>query len=201
MIGFEHILAVTAFALISSATPGPNNLMLMASGTNFGMRRTLPHLFGVFLGFLVMIALVGIGFSKVFEMYPLVYTGMKILSVGYLLFLAWKIANAAPPENAQAESTTGKPITFMQGVMFQWVNPKAWAMSLTAVTAYNMPESPLLGLTLILVAFGLMGLPSITMWAYMGTHVRRFLNDKRKLQIFNWSCASLLVLTLYPILF
>lgn len=199
MLTIEHIIAIGAFALISSITPGPNNLMLMASGTNFGMRRTLPHLFGVSSGFLVMIALVGIGFSKIFDAYPPVYMGMKILSVTYLLYLAWKIANAAPPKAAGEE--TGKPFSFFQAVMFQWVNPKAWAMCLTAVTAYNLPEAPALGLTLIMVMFAAMGLPSITLWAYTGTHVRKFLNDRTKLRVFNWSCASALVLTLYPILF
>jgi len=123
---YDLIVALAAFAFVTSITPGPNNLMLMASGANFGFRRTIPHMLGVGLGFTVMIVLVGVGLAQIFEAYPEARTALKIISVIYLLYLAWKIANAAAPTSAEE---AGTPITFIQAALFQWVNPKAWSMA------------------------------------------------------------------------
>jgi threonine/homoserine/homoserine lactone efflux protein len=125
----DILMALVAFCFVGVITPGPNNLMLMASGANFGFRRTVPHMFGIGLGMPVLVTLVGIGVMRVFEALPIVQTVLTVLSVAYLLFLAWKIANAAPPSAAAAEQT-GKPLTFLQAAAFQWVNPKAWFMAL-----------------------------------------------------------------------
>lgn len=193
-IGF--IPALAAFALVSSITPGPNNLMLMASGANFGFRRTLPHMFGVAMGFTFMLVLVGAGLSEVFDRYPISYTILKAFSVVYLLWLAWKIANAAPPKSAKAE---GRPFSFLQAAGFQWVNPKAWAMSLTAFTVYAPSQS--LGATFAVAAvFGLVNLPSIASWTVLGQELRRLLKSPRHLRAFNITMAALLVASLYPLL-
>jgi threonine/homoserine/homoserine lactone efflux protein len=129
----DLLIALTGFAFVTVITPGPNNLMLMTSGANFGFRRTVPHMLGIGLGFPTMVFLVGIGVMQVFDLWPLSYVILKIVSVAYLLYLAWKIANAAPPKKAEAE---GRPLTFLQSAAFQWVNPKAWSMALSAVTLY-----------------------------------------------------------------
>jgi len=123
----ELFSALVAFAFVTVITPGPNNLMLMVSGANFGFRRTVPHMLGIGLGFPAMVALVGIGVMQVFDLWPASYAILRVLSVVYLLYLAWKIANAAPPSAVQAG---GRPLTFLQSAAFQWVNPKAWTMSL-----------------------------------------------------------------------
>ena len=104
---YDIFLALSLFAFVSSITPGPNNLMLMASGANFGFRRTLPHMLGVALGFVFMLLLVGAGLVRVFEAYPVSYTVLKAVSVVYLLWLAWKIANAAPV-SGQARGRAGR---------------------------------------------------------------------------------------------
>ena len=93
------LLALSGFALVSSITPGPNNMMLMASGANFGLKRTVPHALGVGIGFTLMIILVGVGLMGLFDVFPWLNTVLKVVSIVYLLWLAWKIANAAPPEN------------------------------------------------------------------------------------------------------
>src|SRR6056297_1413883 len=100
---FELLTALATFALVTVITPGPNNLMLMASGTNFGFLRTIPHMLGIALGFPLMVVCVGLGVMRVFDIWPLGYTLLKVVSVAYLLYLAWKIANAAPPAAAEGQ--------------------------------------------------------------------------------------------------
>ncbi|MEM8977490.1 MAG: LysE family translocator, partial [Pseudomonadota bacterium] len=134
----DQIIALAAFALVTSITPGPNNLMLMASGANYGFHRTIPHMLGIGLGFVLMVMLVGLGVIQVFDAYPLAYTLLKIVSMAYLLYLAWKIATSSPPSEA---GETGRPITFLQAALFQWINPKAWAMALTAISVYTPSQT------------------------------------------------------------
>ncbi|WP_439142823.1 LysE family translocator [Planktotalea sp.] len=193
---YDLVLALTVFAFVSSITPGPNNLMLMASGANFGFRRTIPHMLGVGIGFTLMIVLVGVGLVQVFDLYPISHQILKVVSVLYLLWLAWKIANAAPPkENVVSEST---PITFVQAALFQWVNPKAWTMALTAITAYT-PEQTLYYVSLVALVFGVVNLPSVSVWTVLGEQMARFLTSAARLRAFNCAMAGLLVLSLYPV--
>jgi threonine/homoserine/homoserine lactone efflux protein len=193
-----HLLpALTLFAFVTSITPGPNNMMLMASGANFGMRRTLPHMAGVSVGFVVMAVLVGVGLIQIFNAFPVTYTILKWGGMAYMLWLAFKIATQTPkvPEaNPQAS-----PITFLQACAFQWVNPKAWSMALNAVTLYS-PDQTLTGITLVAVVFGLVNLPSVAVWAFLGQQMRRFLTSTTRLRAFNVTMAGLLVLTLIPVL-
>jgi threonine/homoserine/homoserine lactone efflux protein len=192
----DLLWALVAFAFVSSITPGPNNLMLMTSGANFGFSRTLPHMFGVGVGFIVMLMLVGLGLAQIFETYEQANTILKVLCVLYMLFLAWKIANAAPPGNGQAEGT---PITFMQAALFQWVNPKAWMMGITAATVYA-PGRTLESVTLMALVFGLINIPCVSLWTVMGQKMRSLLSERRHLRMFNITMAVLLIASLYPVL-
>ena len=194
---FEILFALTTFAFVSSITPGPNNLMLMASGANYGFRRTLPHMLGVNIGHCLMIVLIGLGLIRLFELYPMLQTGMKIVSVVYLLYLAWKIGTAAAP--GRGDAFTGKPLTFLQAAAFQWVNPKGWFMALTALSVYA-PNQDLAAVLMVAAVFALVNLPSISTWTLLGTQVRRLLKDQRRLTVFNWSMATALVLSLALIL-
>lgn len=191
----DLLLGFAAFALVTSITPGPNNLMLMASGANYGFRRSIPHMLGVGVGFMVMVGLVGFGLAQIFEAVPRLYTLLKVLSVAYLAWLAWKIARAARPQ----EGTTGRPMTFLQAAAFQWVNPKAWTMAVTAMTIY-LPERSPANILLIALIFGAVNLPSISCWTLMGQQMRRWLTNGTRLRAFNWSMAALLLLSLYPAL-
>ena len=156
----EQLLSLAAFAFVTSITPGPNNLMLMASGANFGVRRTVPHMLGVALGFVFMAVLVGAGLAGVFVAVPQLHTALKAVSVAYLLYLAWKIATALQPGEA---GRAGRPMTFMAAAAFQWVNPNAWAMALTAVSVYA-PSWGMAGITAVTVVFGIVNLPSVGAW-------------------------------------
>jgi len=199
MLTAELFTALVAFAFVSSITPGPNNLMLMTSGTNFGFVRTIPHMLGVSIGFTLMIVLVGAGLAQVFELYPVAHTILKYASCAYLVWLAWKIATSAPP-GTKGEGKSD-PMTFIQAALFQWVNPKAWTMALTAVSAYTLPADPIVSLLVVAAVFGAVNLPSVSSWTLMGAQLRRFLSDPVKLRVFNVTMALILVATLYPVVF
>ncbi|WP_324752821.1 LysE family translocator [Roseovarius sp. Pro17] len=195
---FEILTALVAFCFVGVITPGPNNLMLMASGANFGFRRTVPHMFGVGLGMPILVTLVGIGIIRVFEAFPIVQTVLTVLSVAYLLFLAWKIGNAAPPAQSMAEET-GTPLTFLQAAAFQWVNPKAWFMALSAITLYAGGREPT-AILWVAGAYCAVSIISTTSWVALGQQMRRFLDTPIRLRMFNWTMAALLVATLIPVL-
>ncbi len=193
---YEMILALAGFALATSITPGPNNLMLMASGANFGFRRTLPHMLGISLGHMLMIVLVGLGLNQLFVAFPALEMVMKVASVAYLLFLAWKIANATPPGDGAAKGT---PLTFVQAALFQWVNPKSWFMALTAITVYASSQE-LVPVMIVAAIFAAVNLPSVSTWTIMGQQIRRVLTSEARLRAFNWTMAALLVASLALIL-
>eukprot|EP00825_Cyclidium_porcatum_P016691 TRINITY_DN1962_c0_g1_i4.p4 TRINITY_DN1962_c0_g1~~TRINITY_DN1962_c0_g1_i4.p4 ORF type:complete len:197 (+),score=29.68 TRINITY_DN1962_c0_g1_i4:843-1433(+) len=184
------LAALSAFAFVSSITPGPNNMMLMASGANFGLRRTVPHALGVGFGFTLMIVLVGVGLMGVFDLFPVLATALKIVSVAYLLWLAWKIANAAAPSTDG--DARGRPMTFVQAMLFQWVNPKAWTMALSAIALYA-PDRNLAAVAVVAAIFGIINLPSTSLWAVMGQVLRGWLSSRERLRAFNWTMAALLV--------
>jgi len=195
---YEILVALVGFAFVSSITPGPNNLMLMASGANYGFRRTFPHMLGISIGHSVMVTLVGLGLGQVFDAYPITRLILQIGSTAYLLYLTWKIANAAPPSEGAAQ---GKPFTFMQAAGFQWVNPKAWYMAIYAITNYTPEDGGVWPTIIVALVFACTNFPSIMVWATLGTQVKRLLNRPRLLRAFNWTMAGLLVLTLYPVWF
>jgi len=188
------LIALAGFAFVTSITPGPNNLMLLASGTNFGWRRSLPHLLGISFGFGVMLALVGLGLGQVFTTYPGLHDVLKWASLAYLLYLAFKVATAAPP-TAGDDAAAGRPMSFGAAALFQAVNPKAWAMALTAVTAYGD-----LGVAAQTAIFVLVNLPCCGSWALLGEQMRRWLHRPRALQAFNWGAAALMVASVLPLL-
>jgi threonine/homoserine/homoserine lactone efflux protein len=199
---YELLLGLTGFAFVSSITPGPNNLMLMTSGANFGFARTIPHLLGVSIGFTAMVLIVGAGLAQAFATAPVLHTALKVVSAVYLLYLAFKIATSPPP-NADG-AARAKPMTFLQAAAFQWVNPKAWTMALTAISVYAPSSAegvPLLTLGLIAAVFGAVNLPSVGIWTAIGTQLRRFLSSPLSFRIFNGAMAALLVASLIPVVF
>jgi len=193
----DILTALSVFALVSSITPGPNNLMLMASGANYGFRPTIPHMLGIGLGFMFMLFLVGIGLIGVFDAIPYSYETLKLVSILYLCWLAWRVANAAPPDE---ETKTGKPFTFLQAAAFQWVNPKAWTMALTAMTLYA-PDRSLWAILVVTTVFGLINLPSVSLWTLVGQKMQIVLTSRIRLRIFNITMAVLLVGSLIPVVF
>lgn len=196
----QLLAALAAFAFVTSITPGPNNLMLMTSGINFGMARTVPHMLGVSLGFTLMITLIGLGIMQLIDAIPGSQTAISIVSGLYLLYMAWKIATTDAAPSTPAAKSNSKPFTFVQAALFQWVNPKAWTMALTAIAAYAPKSMGGVGVVIVAGVFGLINLPSTGSWAMMGAKLRRFLSDPARLRIFNIVAALLLVASLYPML-
>ena len=195
-MNIEILTALCTFAFVSSVTPGPNNLMLMTSAANFGIWRSMPHLLGVVFGFVLMVILVGTGLVSVFEAYPVSYDILRVGSIVYLSYLAWKITTAKSP----AGSAAGKPIGSVQAALFQWVNPKAWAMALIAVTVYA-PSHSLAAVAMIALVFGVINIPSVFVWVLLGSKIQRLLDSGPRLRAFNYCMALLLLATLYPVIF
>lgn len=195
---YDVFTALLGFAVVTLFTPGPNNLMLMTSGVNFGFRRTLPHLLGVALGFPLMMAAVGAGLAQVFGLVPALHLILKATAVAFMLWLAWKIATEAPPER-QGEAPAGRPLRFGQAAGFQWVNPKAWAMAVTATSAY-LPAPGVAGVAVTVGVFLTLGLCSAATWVMAGKTVARALREPRHLRVFNVVMAGLLLASLVPLL-
>lgn len=196
MSQLDLLLPLGLFAISMAITPGPNNVMLTASGVNFGFRRTLPHMLGVVLGFPVMVLAIGLGLGGLFEAYPQIHAALKYVGIAYLLWLAWKIATAARTEDAGAKA---KPLNFLQAAGFQWVNPKAWIVTIGAIATYTTLHGNVIQEVFVIAAvFGFVTLPSVTMWTLFGTTIRRLLKSDRARTLFNWSMAALLVASLVP---
>ncbi|MDF3080842.1 LysE family translocator [Burkholderia cenocepacia] len=184
------------FALVTSITPGPNNTMLLASGVNFGFRRTMPHLFGISIGVAILMLCVGFGLGEAFKRLPLLYTILEAASVAYLLYLAWRIGTSG---EVKAHGAKPRPMTFIEAAAFQWVNPKAWMMVLTAATTVQLSADYGMNAAWMSVVFILIGFPCICLWAAFGLGLRRFLSNPRALRVFNVTMAVLLILSLYPL--
>ena len=185
------------FALIAAVTPGPNNVMLTTTGLNFGVRRGIPHLLGICIGFPIMLALIGFGFGKLFQLYPIIHEIIKVIGIVYLLYLAWKIATTIGDGSADSQS---KPIGFLQAAAFQWVNAKAWIMGTSALAAFTtLDETFFLQVTIICITFAIITLPCAGVWLVFGAGLQRFLRDPKHLKLFNLAMALLLVASILPV--
>lgn len=187
--------ALAGFVTATTLSPGPNSVMIMASGVNFGFSRTIPHILGVATGVTSVITLVGFGLAQLLEEVPFLRSGLLVLSTAYLLYLAWKIANVAPPKEGLPK---GAPLSFSQAATFQCVNSKVWALGLSAATFY-VPHQSILLAVIVALTFGIVGLISNSMWAWSGTVLRKWLSHRRYLRVFNITMAILLVSSLYSV--
>jgi threonine/homoserine/homoserine lactone efflux protein len=193
----EVFLSLILFAFTTSITPGPNNMMLLASGVNFGFRRTIPHMLGIGSGFLSLLLAVGLGLGALIAAFPPVFIALKIAGGLYLLWIAWKIATS----RQLGESSAGaRPMTFLEAAAFQWVNPKAWVMAISAMAAYTVADAYFTTVLIVAFAFAVVNVPSVSTWAGFGAVLREWLSHPVRLKWFNISMAILLVLSLWPML-
>jgi threonine/homoserine/homoserine lactone efflux protein len=191
------ILSLVTFAFVSAMTPGPNNTMLLTSGVNFGFKRTRPHVWGVVIGFTIMMLAVALGVGRVFVLFPALFSTLRVASIAYLLWLAWRIATAGTSNPiATAEA---RPMTFFEAALFQWVNPKGWMVALSVAANFVSPDSLWFDAAVLTAIFLAVSLISATTWAFFGTSLRPLLADERSMRIFNVAMAVALVASLWPL--
>lgn len=193
----ETFLALFLFAFTTSITPGPNNMMLFASAVNFGFFRTVPHMLGIGAGFLSLLIAVGLGLGALLHSVPLLYTVLKFAGGAYLVWIAWKIGTSRSLSEGKGNAV---PMTFLQAAAFQWINPKAWVMAVTAMATYTSQQSYLASVIWVGIVFAIVNVPSVSTWAGFGSALRQWLSDPVRLKWFNITMAVLLVVSLWPML-
>ena len=196
-MSYDLLAAFVAFAVATLFTPGPNNIMLMATGLNFGFARAQPQVFGVSLGFALMVLVIGLGLGGLFAAYPALYTAVKFIGAAYLLYLAYKIATSGPVR--ETGEAAGRPMSFLQAAAFQWVNPKGWVMAVASVTTYAAVLGFPYNVILIAAIFAVLGTFSAWTWAFFGSWLSRFVTSAKAVRAFNFVMAGLLVASLYPV--
>jgi threonine/homoserine/homoserine lactone efflux protein len=189
----DTIIPLAIFAFVGSFTPGPNNIMVTASGTAFGFTRTVPHILGISFGFAVMVVAFGLGAGELLRAYPAWHQWLRVAGALYLLYLAWRIARAGDPGAAESAR---RPLSFLQGALFQWVNPKAWTLALGVVVAFTAPGGSVARqLAVIVAVFSATNIFSLAAWCAFGMAIRRFLSSPRALRATNLAMAALLALS------
>ncbi|HAU5559676.1 TPA: LysE family translocator [Proteus mirabilis] len=196
---FDIFLSLAIFSFVTSITLGPNNIMLLASGINFGLKRTMPHAIGVSLGFFVMLLAVGIGIGALIKSSPIIYNILKYLGALYLLWLAWKTAISHSVE--QNSNKQGSPLTLLEAALFQWINPKSWMMAISGITLYTSPQYPYISMLLVAIIFTLINFPCVAIWATFGHSLRERLKNPKILKLFNFIMGGLLALSAISVLF
>ena len=195
----DEFLALIIFGVITSITPGPNNFMLLASGLNVGLQRSLPHAIGIAVGFFTLLMGVGLGLGAVLITFPTLHLVLKIVGAAYLLYFAWRIATSSVVNEEAGRDY--QPMTFFGAAAFQWANPKAWFMAITAMALYaNHQEELYLSVFLVAAVFAMVNFPCVTLWAGFGQMLRRFFTKRKFVKYFNITSGVLLVLSLWPIL-
>jgi threonine/homoserine/homoserine lactone efflux protein len=191
----EYLVSLMAFTFVAGITPGPNNIMLFASGLNHGVKKSLPHYFGVCIGFMFLVAAIGFGLGAIFKHSPFLHQILKILGAIYLVYLAWKIASASTESN---RGVIRNPFTFIEAALFQWVNPKGWVISIGAIATFTIPSNIIGSIAAIIIMYFIMGLLTMGVWLTLGATLQRFLNSGKRKRIFNISMAILLILSIIP---
>ena len=194
----EYFIPLLILCIVQSGTPGPNNIMLTASGKNFGYIKSIPHMLGVVLGFLSLIIVFGLGLTVIFSKYPIIQFVLRIVGSIYLLYLSYRIYSSVNTEDL----SKSKPITFMESSLFQYVNPKGVMMAITTISIYTdhinfkFISSFNEGMIYILIAFTISNIIAVTTWTSVGVFIGQFIKSARGIKIFNALMAFLLVLTI-----
>lgn len=194
----ETLTGLSLFSIATSITPGPNNLMLLTSGANFGFRRTAPHALGIAAGFFILLFAVGLGLGSALTAFPGVHLALKILGGAYMLYLAWGVASSR--SFGEKKGVGARPMTVFEAALFQWVNPKAWVMALTGMALFADPARPFWSMLIVCVVFAALNLPCVSVWAAFGVGLRRFLSGAARLKWFNVAMGALLAASIIPLL-
>ena len=191
MITWELIATISVYYFVMYATPGPNNSILTASGIKFGFIRSVPNIIGISSGHGLQLALVCFGLGSLFSQFPILLEVLKYVGACYLLYLAWKMFGSLNISRTEEKSS---PLKYYEAILFQFVNPKAWVICITAVSLFYPENVNLIIGTLFLVIMStIINLPSISMWAFGGSIIRRYLSNKKLKTIIEWILAILLL--------
>ena len=194
----EYLYSIVFFAVASAVTPGPNTIMAMLSGLNFGILKSLPLLFGLSIGFAVMLFFVGMGLGKMLTLFPQLSLFIKVAGATYIFYLALLIANF---NAADREFTHSEPLNFYKGFIFQWINAKAWVVCLAAVSVFSTPgELYFVQITTLSVVFFIVGFPCVVAWGLLGLFLRRHMKNVKYVRRFNITMALLLVASVIPVI-
>ena len=195
----ELSLAFIVFVLVSAFTPGPNNIMIMASGLNYGVARSLPHLMGITLGVPSMFLVVGLVLAWPLQNIPWLRPAVQLLGIVYLFYLAWLVASADSNLSQADAENTSKPLTFFQAALFQWVNPKAWMLGAGALGVFVDSDTSLVSQIVIMsIVFSLSALPSAGTWMLFGSALASLFNNPARRKWFNYSMGILLIASVMP---
>jgi threonine/homoserine/homoserine lactone efflux protein len=188
-------VAFLVFAVVAAVTPGPSNIMLTAAGAQAGVLGGLPCLLGVTTGMGLMMFVVPLGLGSVVLRHPAVLTALHWGGAAFLLWLAWKIASAAPRIDP---TPTRRPVGYLGATMFQWVNPKSWLVAASAAATFLSADagSPVGQAASLGGLFAVAALPSGFVWLAFGAGVQRLLHTRRRLRIFNVTMGALLALSI-----
>jgi len=191
MITWELIATISVYYFVMYVTPGPNNSILTASGIKFGFIRSVPNIIGISSGHGIQLALVCFGLGSLFLQFPILLEILKYIGACYLLYLAWKMFGSL---NISITDEKSSPLKYYEAILFQFVNPKAWVICITAVSLfYPEKENLIIGTLFLVIMSTIINLPSISMWAFGGSIIRRYLSNKKLKTIIEWILAILLL--------
>ena len=197
----NNLISLSIFILIMCITPGPNNLMVLASGVNFGVKRTLPHLFGICLGTTFLYFLVGIGLGAVFSQFAFLHIIIRLLALIFMVYLAWKFGTMKP-RNLDSDTISGKPLSFLQAFFFQWANPKAWSVAISIAAVYiSADESYFVQIFYLSICIGIIAAACSCIWTFLGVFIKKILKSNKSQRVFNISIGIILLLAIIPVLF
>tara|TARA_B100001123_G_C14859393_1_gene847392 strand:- start:55 stop:663 length:609 start_codon:yes stop_codon:yes gene_type:complete len=199
MITWELIIAISAYNFVMYATPGPNNSILTTSGIKFGFIRTIPNIFGIPTGHGLQLALVCFGLGSLFTNFPIFLDILRYVGATYILYLAFKIFGSL---NVSSSEEKARPLRYYEAILFQFVNPKAWVICITAVSLfYPEKENLIIGTIFMVIMSTIINIPSISIWAFGGSIIRRYLKNQFLKKILEWALAILLIGTAISVLF
>ena len=188
-----EILSISLFWFVTAYTPGPNNVVASYSGFNFGIRKTIPHIFGVTLGFTSLVLFLSIGLINIFKLFPLIQVVIKYLGTLFLIYLAYKIAFSETLDNTKKEN----PVKFIETFLFQYLNPKGVTVAIIVVSTYlELGENYFNYATQIVTLAFLFSVTSITLWTFIGKFLRKFATNDKFIKYFNYAMSGLLLLSI-----
>ena len=192
------LLTAFFFAVSATCTPGPNNILLLSSGVNYGVRRTIPHGLGIVVGMPLFVTFIGLGLSQIFSRYPVIFPTIKVLGIGYLTYLAWKIMMTDTRPRSKPQQ---KPMSLLDAALFQWINPKSWVMGAGAISAFTqLGQGLYTQVAVIALAFFLAAMISCSLWIGFGAAIRNILNNEKQRKIFNFTMGGLLIASILPMI-